>query len=150
MKSLFEFSTQVEITDRIQKITPEASALWGKMNVAQMLAHAANGLEMAMGIIHPKRIFIGRIIGPMLRKKYSDEKPFDHSSPTSNELITIGQTKDFSIEKHRLLELVKKFSTGGEPIATQHPHPFFGSLTPREWGIGMYKHIDHHLRQFGG
>lgn len=150
MKSLFESTTQAEILERIQKISPASSRQWGKMEVAQMLAHAGNGLEMALGIIHPKRILIGRIIGPLLRKKYLDEQPFDHSSPTSAELVTLGHSKNFDTEKQRLIELVKKFSSGGEAVATTHPHPFFGPLTPREWGIGMYKHIDHHLRQFGG
>lgn len=150
MKSLFESSTQTEIIDRIQKISHESQALWGKMNGAQMLAHAAGGLEMASGIIHPKRVFIGRIIGSLFKKNYSNEIPFQQSSPTSIELVTLGQVKDFDSEKQRLLELVKKFSTGGELGVTNSPHPFFGPLTPREWGIGMYKHIDHHLRQFGG
>jgi hypothetical protein len=150
MKSLFEPTTQEEILARIQKLAPSSSRQWGKMDAAQMLAHAGHGLEMALGIIHPKRIFIGRIIGPIFKKKYSDESLFDKSSPTSEELVTAGQQKNFDTEKQRLIELVKKFSSGGEAVATKHPHPFFGPLTPREWGIGMYKHIDHHLRQFGG
>ena len=112
-----------------------------------MLAHCGNAFEMAMGILNPKRIFIGRIIGPMFRKKYSDDKPFDQHSPTSDELM-ITESRDFDAEKKRLVVLLNKFSSGGEAIATNHPHPFFGPLTPREWGIGMYKHIDHHLRQF--
>ena len=149
MKNLFEPATQLEIIQRIQNLSPSIQAFWGKMNVAQMLAHAAGGLEMASGMIHPKRVFIGRIIGPLFKKNYSNETPFRQSSPTSMELVTLGQSKDFNVEKERLLELVKKFSTSGELGVTKSPHPFFGELTPREWGIGMYKHLDHHLRQFG-
>ena len=44
---------------------------------------------------------------------------------------------------------VRQFSEGGETRCTRHPHPFFGSLTPQAWSRGMYKHLDHHLRQFG-
>jgi len=150
MKTLFDSTVATEMITRIEKISPQSSRQWGKMDVAQMLAHACGALEMSMGIINPKRIFIGRIIGPMFRKKYSDEKPFEPSSPTSEELVTIGQPKDFNSEKLRLIELVKKFSMGGEPVVTNYPHPFFGSLTASEWGVGMYKHLDHHLRQFGG
>jgi len=29
------------------------------------------------------------------------------------------------------------------------PRCFFGKLSGKEWGELMYKHIDHHLRQFG-
>lgn len=147
MKSLFEPTTSAEVIDRVQKVSPSSQKQWGKMEVDQMLSHCGNALEMAMGILNPKRIFIGRIIGPMFRKKYSDDKPFDQHSPTSDELKIMGH-KDFDAEKKRLIDLIKRFSMGGETIATKHPHPFFGPLTPREWGIGMYKHIDHHLRQF--
>ncbi len=147
MKSLFEPTTLAEVTERVQKVSPSSPKQWGKMEVDQMLAHCGNALEMAMGIINPKRIFIGRIIGPMFKKKYTDENPFDPNSPTSNEL-KVTEPKDFDAEKKRLVTLLHKFSSGGEARATTHPHPFFGPLTPREWGIGMYKHVDHHLRQF--
>jgi hypothetical protein len=149
MKTLFEKGVASEMIDRIEKISPEASRQWGKMDVAQMLAHCGNGLEMAMGVINPKRVFIGRLIGPLFKSKYTDEKPFDHSSPTSRE-IEVTEQRNFSVEKQRLLSLVKKFSEGGEPIVNQPIHPFFGKMSPQEWGIGMYKHLDHHLRQFGG
>ena len=149
MKTLFEKGIASEMIDRIEKISPQSSKQWGKMNVAQMFAHCGNGLEMAMGVINPKRIFIGRLIGPLFKSKYTDEKPFDHSSPTSPE-IEVTEQRDFNVEKHRLVSLVKIFSEGGEAIAKQPIHPFFGKMSPREWGIGMYKHLDHHLRQFGG
>ena len=147
MKSLFETATLAEVIERVQKVSPSSQRQWGKMNVSQMLAHACSVLEMAMGIVYPKRIFIGRIIGPIFRKKYSNDTPLDQSSPTSEE-FKVTEHKDFEIEKRRLLDLLKRFSEGGEASVTRHPHPFFGPLTPREWGIGMYKHIDHHLRQF--
>jgi len=147
MKSLFEPTTLAEVIKRVQNVTPSSQRQWGKMEVAQMLAHCCGALEMALGILNPKRVFIGRIIGPIFRSKYSDDKPFDQHSPTSDELKVVGH-KDFDAEKKKLIDLVKKFSTGGEATATKHPHPFFGPLTPREWSIGMYKHLDHHLRQF--
>jgi hypothetical protein len=147
MKSLFEPTTLTEVIGRVQKISPSSQRQWGKMEVGQMLAHCGSALEMAMGTLKPKRIFIGRILGPILRSKYSDDKPFDHSSPTSDELKVVGQ-RDFNAEKNRLIDLINRFSSGGEAMTTKHPHPFFGLLTTKEWGIGMYKHIDHHLRQF--
>jgi hypothetical protein len=44
---------------------------------------------------------------------------------------------------------VRKFSEGGPEKSTRHPHPFFGNYTPEQWGVFQWKHIDHHLRQFG-
>lgn len=148
MKSLFEESTRVEILNRIDLISPQAKRVWGTMEVPQMLCHCKRALEMANGTLHPKRIFIGRILGPIFKGKYSDEKPFERSSPTSVELV-VSDLPEFEKEKQRLKELVIQFSEGGESKVTTHPHPFFGPLTPGEWGKGMYKHLDHHLRQFG-
>lgn len=146
MKHLFNASDADEMKARILKISPDAQKQWGKMDVAQMLAHCGNGLEMAIGIINPKRVFIGRLIGGMLKGKYTDEKPFDKNSPTSVE-IRVADPRDFDKEKARLLTLLKQFSDNKK--ATSHPHPFFGELGPDEWSRGMYKHLDHHLRQFG-
>ncbi|MBI3483523.1 MAG: DUF1569 domain-containing protein [Bacteroidetes bacterium] len=148
MKTLFESGVSTAMIDRIEKISPQSPRQWGKMGVAQMLAHCGNGLEMAMCTINPKRVFIGRLIGPLFRSKYIDDKPFDRESPTSEE-IKVTDQRDFNAEKNRLILLVKKFSEGGEAIAKQPTHPFFGKMAPHEWGIGMYKHLDHHLRQFG-
>ncbi len=48
-----------------------------------------------------------------------------------------------------LSRLIDKFAAGGAAGCTKNPHSFFGKMTPEEWAILMYKHLDHHLRQFG-
>src|SRR5882762_1183599 len=120
MKSLFEPTTLVEVIERVQKISPSSQKQWGKMDIEQMLAHCGNALEMAMGVINPHRIFIGRIIGPLFRKKYSDDKPFDRHSPTSVE-IKVVERKDFDAEKKRLIDLANRFSSRGEAMVTNYP-----------------------------
>ena len=149
MKSFFNTSDTSEMIKRIEKLPSSAQKQWGKMEVAQMLAHCGRSIEMAMGIINPRRVFIGRLIGGFFKSKYTEEKPFSPDSPTSDELKVID-ARDFNIEKEHLIQRIKVFSNGGEDACTKHPHPFFGNLTPSDWGIGMYKHLDHHLRQFGG
>src|SRR3954469_11282002 len=106
MKNLFDLSAADEMNTRILRISPDASKQWGKMDVAQMLAHCGNGLEMAIGTIKPKRQFIGKVIGGLLKSKYTDDKPFDKSSPTSDE-IRVVDSRDFNKEKQRLLVLLK-------------------------------------------
>jgi hypothetical protein len=149
MKTLFDQQTPREILDRLEKLSPQSQRQWGKMEVAQMLAHCGNGLEMAMGKINPKQVLIGKLIGGFFKSTYTDEKPFSPGSPTSPE-IKVTDTRDFAKEKERLTNLIKEFSTGGPEKASKHPHPFFGALGQHEWGRGMYKHLDHHFRQFGG
>ena len=119
------------------------------MDVSQMVAHCGNALEMAMGIINPPRVLIGRLIGGFFKSQYTNDKPFSPGSPTSD-MIRVTDIRDLEQEKERLIKRVREFSKGGAEKCTRHPHPFFGKLTPEEWSRGMYKHMDHHLRQFGG
>ena len=134
--------------ERLDALRPENERRWGKMNVSQALAHCAAGMEMAMGERCPPRSLFGRLIGPMFKSIYSNEKPFPPNSPTDKSLVVSNQP-EFAGEQVRLRGLIERFSAAGAPGCTTHPHCFFGRLTPQEWAIGMYKHLDHHLRQFG-
>ena len=148
MKNLFEKETVDEVVGRIDKLQPTAPRQWGKMDVAQMMAHCSAAMEMASGKNNPPRMFIGRLLGPLVKPIYTSEKPFSQGNPTEKSLV-VGDTREFSREQVRLKECVREFLQGGEAKCTRHPHPFFGALTPYEWSRGMYKHLDHHLRQFG-
>jgi len=148
MKNLFERETVDEVISRIETLQPATERQWGKMDVAQMMAHCSAALDMASGRLILPRIFIGRLIGPLVKPLYWNEKPFSHNSPTDKKLV-MSDKKDFLREKEQLKRCVRLFYEGGEPKCTKHPHPFFGALTAPQWSRGMYKHLDHHLRQFG-
>ena len=147
MKNLFEASTVEEVITRIERLRADSPRQWGKMDVSQMMAHCTATLEMASGKLAAKRTLLGRILGPRLRHMLTNEKPMPRNSPTARELrVGCG---DFDRGRQRLVECVRQFHRGGESQCTKNPHPFFGPLTPNEWSTGMYKHLDHHLRQFG-
>jgi hypothetical protein len=148
MNSLFEQNGLDDVIGRIDKLQADTQRQWGKMDVAQMMAHCTAALDLACGRMNRPRVLIGRILGPVVRPLFSNDKPFSRNSPT-DEKLKITDLRDFEREKAQLKERIREFHDGGEPKCTTHPHPFFGSLTAREWAIGMYKHLDHHLRQFG-
>ena len=148
MENLFEQGTVRETISRIDKLQPTSQRQWGKMDVAQMMAHCSITLDIASGRLNPPRIFIGRIIAPFFKSIYTNEKPFGKNGPTGKELVVADQ-RDFARERDQLKVKIQQFYEGGEARCTRHPHPFFGSLTPQAWSRGMYKHLDHHLRQFG-
>jgi hypothetical protein len=148
MKNLFQADAVDEVISRIDKLQPTTQRQWGKMDVAQMMAHCSAGLDMASGRLVRSRALVGRLFGPFARPILSNEKPFSKNSPTDKKLV-ISDQRDFSREQEQLKTRVREFHQGGEAQCTKHPHPFFGPLTPHEWGTGMYKHLDHHLRQFG-
>src|SRR3712207_2442369 len=125
MKNIFEPEVLEEIKQRINKLQPNTKRQWGKMEVAQMMAHCSAALEVAAGEKFPPRIFIGRILGPLIRPAFSNDKPYKKNSPTDKSFLVIDQ-RNFEKEKRRLIDLATKFSTGGEANCTRHPHSFFG------------------------
>jgi hypothetical protein len=120
------------------------------MNVTQMLAHCNVAMDAVMGKCFTKRVFIGRIIGPLLKPTVLSEKPFGKNSPTDKRYIFTGKDDlNFNDEKLKLEQSIQQFFEGGVEKCTIHPHPFFGHFTPDEWALFQWKHLDHHLRQFG-
>jgi len=148
MKNLFEKATVEEIISRIDALQPTSRRQWGKMDVAQMMAHCSAAMDMATGRLNLKRRLAGHLFGRIIKPVLTNEKPFRRNNPTSKELV-FSTPQDFDRERGRLREKIQEFHEGGEAKCTRHPHPFFGPLTPQEWSRGMYKHLDHHLRQFG-
>lgn len=148
VKSLFEPSSAREIGDRIASLRPDSPRQWGLMNPAQMLAHCNAWMEMASGLTTPPRSFVGRVFGRLAKKSLLGPAPARRNLPTDRHLLIQGE-RDFSAERQRLLDAVARFSAGGPERCTTHPHCFFGPMTADEWALLGYKHLDHHLRQFG-
>jgi len=149
MKNLFEPATAKEVRERIGRLGPNSARQWGKMTAPQAMAHCSTAMEWAVGDILPPRMFLGRIIGPFAKSQVlKDEKPLARNAPTAKALV-VKEDRDLGKECARLSALVERFAAGGPQSCTRHPHTFFGPLTPEEWAALMYKHIDHHLRQFG-
>lgn len=149
MTNLFQVQAAADIEQRIAALTPDSPRQWGRMQVAQMVAHCAAGLELASGARRPPKALIGRVIGWAIKPLVlGNDTPLRRDSPTVEGLV-VNDERDFDAERTRLLGLIRQFVADGPTGCTSHPHPFFGSLTPDEWAILMYKHLDHHLRQFG-
>ena len=149
MKTLFEAANAQEVKERMAQLRPDSERLWGKMNAAQALAHCSAGLEWAVGDTLPPRMLLGRIVGRMVKPKVlGNDEPMRRNSPTAKDLI-VSDERDLRAERERLCGLIDRFTAAGPDGCTTHPHSFFGRLTPEEWATLMYKHLDHHLRQFG-
>ena len=149
MKSLFEAATATEVKERIGRLEPGSKRQWGKMSVAQAMAHCATTMEWAVGDSFAPRMFFGRILGPLVKSKVlRDDSPMSRNAPTAKSLVVVDE-RELGKERERLCALVDRFSLGGPQGCTKHAHTFFGPLTPEEWARLMYKHLDHHLRQFG-
>jgi hypothetical protein len=147
MKTLFQRETLDEVISRIDRLGTASVRQWGKMDVAQMMAHCSLVMDMALGRLNFPRVFIGRLLGPFFKPMCTNEKPLPRNSITDERLV-ISDQRDFAHEREELKQRVLQFHGGGEAQCTRHPHPFVGKLTPHAWARVMYKHLDHHLQQF--
>ena len=145
IKNLFDRAIKEEIITRINKLTPQSQSQWGKMDVAQMLAHCQMPLGVATGDHKLKGSFFLRLIGPVFKKQLYNDKPFKRDLPTDKS-FKIADTRDFEKEKEILIRMITDFS---ETTMSGEAHPFFGKLSKEQWSKGTWKHLDHHLRQFG-
>jgi len=146
VKNLFDPAVKKELIDRINKLTPQSQRLWGKMDVAQMLAHLQPAIRIAYGTHKPKGHFLFKLILPLFKSKLWDEKPYKKSLPTDQTFVMTGSEKNFEKEKAAVIELVNQFS---ESNINGERHPVFGKMTKDNWSKAIWKHIDHHLQQFG-
>jgi hypothetical protein len=148
MLNLFDSGDRDALVRRLSALQPTAPRQWGKMTVSQMLAHCAVALEVPCGDRVKKQTFVGRVLAPLVRPSVLGEKPFGRNAPTDPDYKIVDE-RDFERERARLAALVDRFCSRGPANADGVVHSFFGRLTADQWGRLMYKHLDHHLRQFG-
>jgi hypothetical protein len=148
MKNLFDKDTHSEIMQRINLLTVESQRKWGKMNVSQMLAHCKEAFKVPLSDKKMPRMFIGMLLGWAVKSKLYNESPWKQNLPTAPNFI-IKDERDFEKEKQELSTLINRFYNEGPENVGRFPHPMFGTFTKEQWGQAMYKHLDHHLIQFG-
>ncbi|MBI3817578.1 MAG: DUF1569 domain-containing protein [Planctomycetes bacterium] len=144
--TIFEPGGRDAILKRIQSLTNKSTPAWGKMNVSQMMAHCAAAMRVPTGDLILKKTWL-RIIGSMVKKSMLSDKPWKPNMPTAPE-FKITNTGPFDEEHATMLAVFNKLARGREAVKV-YDHPFFGKMTFEEWGRLHYKHLDHHLRQFG-
>lgn len=149
MENIFQKETVSQLIERINNLTPETQANWGKMSVAQMLAHCNVSYEMVYDTTHSKPNAIMRFILKMaVKNKVVSEKPYSKNLQTAPQFL-IKETKDFELEKKRLIEYLIKTAELGADHFEGKESLSFGKLSKQEWNNMFYKHLDHHFSQFG-
>jgi hypothetical protein len=149
MKTIFDQATRAELIGRINSLDGNRAALWGKMNVYQMLRHCTLWENWIQGT--PPRVYkqglFGRVFGRLaLKNVMKDDKPFGRNLPTSTEFKISDTTGDIATEKRNWVALLHAYDHYSNPGFI---HDFFGRMTREQIGQLAYKHTDHHLRQFG-
>ncbi|MEQ9376110.1 MAG: DUF1569 domain-containing protein [Imperialibacter sp.] len=149
MKSVFDENVRAELIGRVNTITESSVAQWGKMNVFQMLKHSTKWSEWVLGTHKQvyKQELLGRIFGKMaLRSNVKDDQPMKKNIPSGRDFVIKDKTGDVELQKMAWIERITEYEHFDNP---DFIHDFFGVMTREEIGIFVYKHSDHHLRQFG-
>lgn len=149
MKNIFDSNETDTIINRINTLKPTTSPLWGKMTVDQMFAHCNVTYEMAYEDKHPKpNGFTKMMLKLFVKNTVVSPKPYKKNSRTAPQFL-VTDAKNFVEEKARLTDYLKKTQAlGGDYFEGKESHSF-GNLTKQEWNNMFYKHLDHHLNQFG-
>jgi hypothetical protein len=147
-KTLFDKTAANSIIDRVSRLRSDSKAQWGKMNAVEMLLHANICNEEIFQPIVPAngttvKQYLLRVIALYLAPNFKKGIKGDGNKDT------IGKTevKDFDLQKKKFIELIDRFSEHKGELTL--PHIAFGNISTRQWGVAAYKHMDHHLRQFG-
>jgi hypothetical protein len=148
MMTMWDAPAAQEIHDRISRLTPERRGAWGRMTAPAMVCHLAESARMALGELQVVPVNLP-IRFPPLKQLIIYLAPFPKGAPTAPELIArppADWSKDVA-DLQRVLERVR--ARGADQNAVWPTHPAFGRLSRRAWGVLIYRHTDHHLRQFG-
>jgi len=149
IKNVFEEQTVEELVGRINKLTADKKPLWGKMNASQMLAHLNVMYEMVYENKHPRPGAFKRFIITLIAKKMVvEDKPYPRNIRTAPSFL-ITDERNFEHEKNRLINYIRRVQKDGEKFFEGKESHSFGPLTVKEWKTLFYKHLDHHLSQFG-
>jgi hypothetical protein len=146
MKTILDKTTRDELIARVSKLDETTPALWGKMNAYQMITHLTIWDQKVLNNVKEKQAFIGKLFGKIaLRKVLRDEKPIDKNVPTSPG-YKVFDNGDVEAAKAKWIAQFQTYESYSSP---EYLHDFFGKMTREQVGQLGYKHIDHHLRQFG-
>ena len=145
MKSVLDKTAREELINRINQLNENSMAQWGKMNVYQMLKHCVLCEELYLGKIKHKRSFMGRLFGKAgLKNILREDKEFPKNAPTSDAFKVKEENGDITSEKQKWIVLIEEYGN----YSNNFTHWFFGRMTKEQVGQFVYKHNDHHLRQF--
>lgn len=146
MNSIYDKADNEAIIARINLLSPDSKAQWGKMTVDQMCKHCNATIQVAFGKQDLKMNFLMRFLGKMLKNK-AFNTDFGKNSPTAKEFI-FNDSYDFELSRKEFAESFSQFAQGTQVIKAMN-HPFWEKMTYEDWNKLMWRHTDHHLRQFG-
>jgi hypothetical protein len=145
--SMWDPAVRSAFAHRVDKLSADTKAGWGKMNASGMLAHLNDSYRMCTGELAVKPKNLPLRFTP-IKQLIIYVLPFPKGAPTAPELVARCNGASLDAEKAALLAMFSRLGAVKTGDALQ-PHPAFGPLTHAQDGALMAKHTEHHFRQFG-
>jgi hypothetical protein len=150
MPTAFDPVCRQELVTRFLALTPDTPARWGRFTALKMASHVTDAVRMATGDLDVRAKAPGILKTAFVRWLVIHVLPFPKGAPTAPALLERGNTTPLQLDAERatfsalLDKVAARQGTGAWP-----DHPAFGRMTERDWGVLVYRHVDHHFRQFG-
>jgi hypothetical protein len=143
--SIYDRASRESLVLRLDGLPHDRRPLWGRMTAPQMITHLLEAYRMPGGELSiPRRPVPLR---PLVKWLMLYVLPFPKGAPTAKQLLARKPSSwDADVAALRAVILSTEQPPAGAPVGD---HPIFGTMTVKEWGVLVYKHTDHHLRQFG-
>jgi hypothetical protein len=146
-KTIFDPRMRQSLSERLAKLRPDSRAQFGKFTADRMICHLEDSLRVATGVTpaRPKQTMMSN---PLVRWLVIYVLPWPKGkAQTVKELLTT-QPGEFEADRKRLDAILADAAQRG-PSAHWATHPAFGNVSGRDYGVLIYRHFDHHFRQFG-
>ena len=151
MKTLAQQRCQDEILRRLRALRPDSPRRWGRMNAHQMVCHLSDCFRMTTGekrVSDATGVWQRTIIKWIALYVPAHWPPGIVTRPEIDQYAGGTSPADFAADLAELETLMGSFTTRGEDFDWS-PHPIFGRMSRIAWLRWAYRHMDHHLRQFG-
>jgi hypothetical protein len=144
-QTIFDPAARQALLARLDRLAPETPARWGKFTAPRMVSHLIAAVRMALGEIRvaPRKTIMS---WPPIRHLIIHVMPWPKGAPTAPEMLARAP-ESWTADVAVLKDLVER--AAANQAGDWHPHPAFGTLSARDWGVLIHKHVAHHLTQFG-
>ena len=146
-RTIFDPRQRDDLLERLDRLTPDATAQWGTMTAHRMLCHLSDSLRVVLGEA-PAAFKSGHLANPVARWLLAYVIPFPKGrAETAPEMLST-QPGDWDVDLASAREYLRTAARQG-PDGKWARHPAFGDVSGALYGVFIHKHFDHHLRQFG-
>jgi len=150
LPNIFDLTVTQSLITRIENLHIHTKPKWGKMNIGQMLAHCCITYQY---VYEPEKfkkpnVLMAWVLKTFVKKNIVNETPYKKNIRTAPDFI-ITNERNFEVEKEKLIQFLIRSQKDGETYFQGKESFSFGILTITEWSNMFYKHLDHHLTQFG-